>query len=429
MLRDPSSTSPDNGSLGDGLALSLSQAINTVAGFGTWLIAAQIMSQAEFGLASAWVSAFILIAGIAQLNLGVGLLRWLPGAGRRAPRLVWSALLLIMPLSGVCGLVYVLAVPEFARTAAGDAPLSVGIVLFVLAAAGWGVFVVHDFVLVAIGKPWWTVWRNASFSLVRLGLLVGLGVGAGLGAQSVVLSWVAPIVLWIVAGSVALAVLVRRFARRSPVGGLPSAREAGRFLGPTAVAQVGVGLLYNQVPILVTLRFGPEVGAAFYIAWQAVTVVDITAMFFMNSLSVHVAREPGRAVELAAAARRRLFLVFLPVLAAGALLARPVLSIFGPGYADATPILQIVLGGLALRLVVAHELGVRQACGHAMAYARLQLASTLLVLAVVALVPAGPGPTGQVLMPVAVGYVLVQLVSAVGALTFATTRRPRRRIG
>jgi hypothetical protein len=69
--------------------------------------------------------AFILVAGFAQLNLGLGLglMRWLPVAGRCAEQLVRRSLLPIMPLSGLVGLGYVLVVPELARTTSGpDGP-------------------------------------------------------------------------------------------------------------------------------------------------------------------------------------------------------------------------------------------------------------------------------------------------------------------
>ena len=45
-----------------------------------------------------------------------------------------------------------LLLPEIGRTAAGDMPFWVGVVLFVRAATGWTVFVVHDTILVAIGR-------------------------------------------------------------------------------------------------------------------------------------------------------------------------------------------------------------------------------------------------------------------------------------
>jgi O-antigen/teichoic acid export membrane protein len=417
-----------NGGVGDGLALSISSALGSLAGFLSWLLAARIMPQEEVGRASAVVSAFILIGGCAQLNINVGLLRWLPGAGRKAGRLVWGSLFLIMPLSALVGLVYVLIVPDLGATASGllspaDGSIGVGVLLFVLACAGWAVFVVHDFILVAMHRPWWTVWRNGLFAAARIGLLVALG--TGLGAQGLVVSWVLPIVVWTVLGTLVIALLVRRFARRAEGSVLPSRREVVSFLGPTAVAQIGSALLYNQVTLLVTLRFGPGPGAAFFIVWQAVSVVDIAATFYMDSLAVQTAREPLRAAALARAAQRRMMVLFLPVLAIAIMLAQPVLLVFGPGYAEASRILQILMIGLVFRLVVVHELGVRQAAGAALAFSRLQLVNTLLVLAVVAVLPtpAAGTTTDSALLPIALGYVAVQVLSAAAVLVPPALRR------
>jgi O-antigen/teichoic acid export membrane protein len=202
---------------------------------------------------------------------------------------------------------------------------------------------------------------------------------------------------------------------------VPRPAAAAAFLGPTAVAQFGGALLYNQVPVLVNLRFGAETGAVFFIAWQAVTVIDIAGTFFMNSLAAGVAREPHRAHELAATARRRLLVIFLPMLVVGAVLAHPLLLMFGAEYAEADNVLRLLLLGLAFRLVVVHELGVRQAAGKAMTYARLQLISTLLVLLAAILTPvAGAGVSA--LLPVAIGYIVVQVVCA-AAVLFSPARR------
>jgi hypothetical protein len=197
---------------------------------------------------------------------------------------------------------------------------------------------------------------------------------------------------------------------------MPCRAEVVGFLVPTATAQVGYTLLLNQVPLVVILRFGPEAGAAFFIAWQATIVLETAANYYMHSLSASWAREPGRAAELTASSRRRLLKIFLPLLALGALLAGPGLSIFGPGYAAAADMLRLLLLGLTARLLVVHELGVRTAAGHGMAYARLHVASTLLVLVVALVVPAStepdPGGVSADLFPVALGYVIVQVVCA-----------------
>jgi hypothetical protein len=246
------------------------------------------------------------------------------------------------------GLVYAVLLPGIGRSAAGDASPLFGVALFVLAAAGWCVFTLHDSLLVALSRPWWTVWRNGVFAISRIGLLVALG-ALGFGAQGIVLSWVGSIVLWIAAGSVVLAVLLRRTAVRSAEGSLPS--------------------------------------------------------------------------RLAAAARRRLLVVFLPLLALGALVAAPALElVFAAAYAEAADVLRLLLVGMAFRLVVLHERGVRQALGRAMAYARLQLTSTVLVTAVVIAVPVGRGTVAD-LLPVALGYVVVQALCMLTVLMLPVLRR------
>lgn len=406
-----------NGGIGDGLALSLSSAFGSVAGLLGWVIAARIMPQEEVGRASEFVAAMQLIGGAAQLNLGIGLMRWIPGSGRRAVRLVFGALLLIMPLSGLLGLVYAVIWPGIAVTAGGGS-VGLGLVLFVLACAGWGVFVVHDFVMVAVGRPWVAVWRNGTFAVVRLALLLLLG--ASFAAQGMVLSWVVPVVLWVAAGTVVLWYMTRRFAAGGGPGVLPARATMIAFLAPTALAQVGNAALYNQVPLLANLRIGNEIGAVFFICWQAVTVVDLAATFFTNSLAVQIAREPHRAEELARATRRRMLIIFVPMLVAGAALGYPVLSLLGEGYADGAPALAVLMVGLLFRLLVVFELARRQADGDGMGYAKLNLINTGLVVGFAAVVPLPDPETTSVsmmMMPMVLGYVGAQVLCAL-ALRF-----------
>jgi hypothetical protein len=412
--------------LRDGLALSVSSALGALAGFVSWLISARLLPQAEVGNAAEVVSAFILVGGISQLNLGMALMRWLPRAGRNATLLVWRSLLLIMPLAGLLGFVYVLAVPDLAAISAGPGgSFGVGALVFVLACAGWGVFVVHDYILVAIGRPWWSVWRNGLFAVVRIGMLVVLG--AALGAQGVVLSWAGPIVVWIVVGSVVLFVPVRRFARATTGGTLPRKADVVGFVGPTAAAQWGNALLLNQVPLLVIVRFGPESGAAFFIVWQATVVLEVAATYFTHALSASWARDPGRGPVLSAECRRRLLVIFLPMLALGALLAEPALAIFGSGYAATADVLRLLLLGQALRLFVVHALAERAAAGRGWAFARLHLSSTFLVILAVILVPvpAEPVAASAALLPVALGYVGAQLACAGYVIVLGAIRRRR----
>lgn len=399
--------------LTESLALTLTSVFNSVAGLLGFLIAAWVMPQSEVGRATEFVSAMQLIGGAAQLNLGIGIMRWLPGAGRKSVRLVFGSLLLIMPLSGLAGLLYGLVVPRIAMVAAGDGPFAWGLVLLVLGCAGWGVFVVHDFVMVTAGRPWLAVWRSGSFAVTRI-ILLGV-LGAGLASQGMVLSWVIPVVLWVGAGTVVLWIIIRNFAATGGRGTLPSRAEMARFLGPTAVAQFGAVLLYNQIPLLANFRMGNAIGAVFFIAWQATVVVDTAAVFFANSLAVQTAREPKRAAELAYETRRRMLKLFVPILILGGALAWPVLRVLGEGYTVGAPIIAALMLGVLFRLVVVFELARRQAQGDGAGYARLSLLNCGLVVAFAALTPLPHVESTHpalVMLPFVVGYVVVQAAFA-----------------
>ncbi|MBA3574715.1 MAG: hypothetical protein H0W37_07070 [Pseudonocardiales bacterium] len=415
--------------LGDGLALSTSAGVSAVIGMVSWVIAARLMSQAEVGEAAAFVSAFLLVAGFAQVNLGAALLRWLPRAGPASATLVLRCTAAVV-LTGTVGATVYLVLPGsgliFLAGTGSTAPSVAGWLMFTAATVAWVVVQIQDFALVGLGRAWWATVRNVVVAGSRLAILLALG--SALTTQGTVWSWLAPL---LACAAVLTAVIPRLGSRHGALAGtssLPDRREVLRFLGPTYVGTMATTLLFNQVPLVVTARFGTETGAAFFIAWQAVTVVEVVAIYFVTALSGEVARAPEAAAELAHSTRRRMLLLFLPALGLGVLLAAPALSIFGPGYVASAPALRVLLVGLAFRLVVVHALGVRQAVGQAVRFARLHIITAGLVLVAVLMVPgyAGEEPTG-VLMSVAYAYLTVQCVAALAVLYVDSSARRRAR--
>jgi len=409
-----------DGTLGDGLAMSLAAGGAALVGMLGWIVAARVLTPDELGSATAFVSAFLLVAGVTELNLGVGLLRWLPRAGSAARRLLVVGLLAISGFAATVAVLYLLlpgsSVIVDAVTGGPGGDRFRGAAVFVLAAVCYALFQQQDFVLVGLRRPWWAPARTVVFAVGRLGML--FAVGASLTTGVVVASWVVPTAACVLLVSAQAAWLTRRRDGTRGTGVLPSRREALGFLGPTYLGQVATSVLLNQVPLLVVFRFGTADGAAFFLLWQAVTVVDVVATYFATSLAAGVAREPHRAAELSRATLVRLLVIVVPLLGVGALVAAPVLSLFGPVYAAQAPVLRILLGGLALRMLVVHRLGEHQAFGRGVRFARLALTATALVVAVVAFVPAdAPDP----LRVIAYGVVAVQgLVAA--AVTFRRLR-------
>src|SRR6476619_3795977 len=105
--------------------------MGSVAGLLGWVVSTRLIDPSEIGRAAEVVAAILMIGGVAQLNLSVGILRWLPGAGRFTARLSWAGMLTVIPLGAFAALVCVLVLPSIGATAAGGLPWWVGAGLFV----------------------------------------------------------------------------------------------------------------------------------------------------------------------------------------------------------------------------------------------------------------------------------------------------------
>ncbi|MEJ2890754.1 hypothetical protein [Actinomycetospora aeridis] len=411
---------------GDGVALALSVGGAAVVGLVSWVLAARVLDPGELGTAAAFVSAVLLVAGCTDLNLGIAVMRWLPRAGGASRTVVLRAAGAVAVMAGVVGFVYVQLpaaslVVDAAAGPGGDRALAVG--LFTLTVVLYALLQHQDYVLVGVRRAWWAPARIGLLGVIRVSLLVGLG--AGLTTVGVVWSWLVPTTVAVLVGSLVIArALVARTRVDDALYRLPTRREAVAFLGPTYVGKVATAVLYNQVPLLVTFRFGVEPGAAFFVVWQAVTVVDVVALYFVAPLTAAVARHPELADELSRAVRRRLLLLLVPALVVAAGFSWSILGLFGPSYRAAAPVLVLMLAGSACRLLVIHRVGEHQARGRALRYARLAVVNTLLVLGVALVAPAGTPELPGLLLPIAAGFALVQAGCGVVVVLRRRAERP-----
>ncbi|MBB4684451.1 hypothetical protein [Amycolatopsis jiangsuensis] len=398
--------------LGTGTALSLSAVITGVAGLVCWVVAAGALPPEAVGRASAFVSGFVLIAGIAQLNVGLGLLRWLPGAGGRTAGLVGRGYLVVAVAAAVGGLVFVL-LPVGRQAAPG--PLAA---LFVLASVCWAMFQLQDYVLAALGRVWWVPLFNGAFGLVRVAVLPVLG--AALGSLGVLTSWVGPTVVCTALASVLVFLQARRKRDESPRAELPSGRTVVSFLGPTYLATIGTTVLYNVVPLIVTARFGPASGAVFFVVWNGLTATDYALNGFVNSMVLRGSGDPAERPAILRAVATRLSLLVGAGAVGGLLLAPVLLGLFGPAYAgEGTTALRVVLVGIVARTVVALGVATKLMDGNGLGAARIQLSGTVLVVAGVVLLPSAVGIAGP-----ALGFTLAQIAVA-GTVLPGLIRRMR----
>ena len=423
-------TPAGGGALGDGRVLAAASALGVVGSFAAWLLAARTLPPDRLGAVVAVVAVVAVAACAARPDRGAALVARLPAAGRRVGRVVVRSLATAVALGAAMGGVLAVIVPGPAALMTTllsallpGAPAGSswpGVLLVAAATAAWAAGAVFDGVAVALDRPWWATAHVAVLVAGRLALVVAagalLGPTATAGAAWLAAAWLAPVLLWVLPGSAAVAVLARRHGRRVEGAAPP------RVLGPTAVARLGATLLHQVAPLAVVLGLGPGPGMVFFVAWQVVTAVDLAAVWVL-----------GRA---GGTSRRRLLATVGLALAVVGAAAGPLLGVFGPEYAAAADVLRVLLLGAAFRLVVVHELGALEAAGRAWSSARLHLYTTVPTLVVVgstvaAVAAAGlsgvsSAGAGTVLLPVAAGYALVQVACCVAVLVpFPTWSRTR----
>lgn len=366
------------GMFADGLALSFSTAFSALAGMVGWILAARLLPAADVGHTSAFVSAMLLIAGVAELGLGPAVLRWLPLSGGRQPQLLRRTYLVVL-LGGLAGALAFLAVPSGWDVVSR---VPVGAALFVPATVAWTVFQFQDSVLTGLGQSRWVPLENGLFSLARLVVLVLVAPLAG--ALGLLLSWMVPTVLAVLV----VTVLIFRRARPAPgAGWLPDRREILRLLAPTYPGTVCVVALYNFVPLVMLHRFGAEANAVFFVVWTAINALDLAASVFVNPLVVRLAAEPRHARHLIGHTARRLALVFVPVVLAGVLLAGVLLLIFGQQYTQGAALFRVLLAAQLPRLIVVLGVAVHLGAGRGMGVAKLHAATAVLAIGLALVMP------------------------------------------
>jgi O-antigen/teichoic acid export membrane protein len=341
-----------------GYALLLNTAATAAVGIVYWGVAAHLYSRQAVGRSSALVSALVLVSIFAQLNLANTLPRFLPRARRAAARLIASSYGASALAAVVGGLAFVLVVPHLSgqwRFLGDSAPLSVA---FVIATVAWGVFALQDIALLSLRHPAIVPAENFVYGIAKLALLIA--VATALRSTGIFFSWVIalavtiPVVNWLI---------FRRYAPEYQAdlsGGLPPESagfrmtEIVRFTSVDYVGNVASQAYGNLLPLLVLSTLGAAANGSFYVAWTIAAGLGLVAANFGTSLLVEGAAAPDRLAELTRGVLARCMLVTTAGAAVLFVAARPVLTIYGTGYARhaAALLALLALGSIPGCLVV-----------------------------------------------------------------------------
>ena len=355
-------TPAGGGALGDGRVLAAASALGALGSLAGWLLAARTVAPDRLGAAVAVVAVVAVAACAARPDRGAALVPRLPAAGRQAGRVVVRSLAAAVALGAVAGGVLAVLVPGPAATLSGllpgptSGPPWPGVLLVAAATAAWAAGAVFDGVVVALDRPWWATAHVAVLVAGRIALILAVGMlvggptsggvdlgsvdlgsvdlsgvdlsGVDLGSVGlsgvdpgwadggwVAAAWLSPVLLWVLPGSVAVAVLARRGTAGRDRPGWRPRPPYPQVLGPMAVARLGATLLtrWRRCSSCWAARAGHGVLRRLAV----VTAVDLAAC--------------GCSASPKGASRRRLLAAVGPALVLVAVSAGPLLGVFGHG--------------------------------------------------------------------------------------------------
>ncbi len=352
--------------------------ITSVLGFGFWIAAARLFPIDSVGIASAAISAMMLLAQFGLLGMGTLLIGELAG-GEFTAGLVSAATLLAGGVSFGLGLAFV-ALQGVVSTKLG--PLGHGVVGPLLFASGTGitaVTLVMDQACIGLNRGGLQLARNAIFSLAKFVLLpVGALLANGPWSEVMYASWTA--------GNVFSLITFWFHVRRSGIRPVLAPAFQPLYAVRKAAFSHHWLNLANQVrplllPVIVSATLLSSSTAAFY---EANLIVSFVAIIPAHLSTALFALPRGSFDRLAKELRATLRLSFgVSVLAAVffAALAYPILLVFGHSYVVAANSMRL-LGVSAIPFTVqAHYAAVERVHGRLMRCAGVFTACALFEIA------------------------------------------------
>lgn len=314
-------------------ALLATTALTAGLGLAFWVAAARLLPIEVLGAASATVAAIITVANLGQLNLyqTAGVLL----ADNRTPR---RAMVLLLTGTATISTAVVGVIAALIAVAAGwFADLTVPPVLFVVCAVMWTWFALKDAVLVGIRQFAVVPIANTTYGILKLAAIALLA--AAVPWESVVIATFLPAALVI---PIVAVHILRKLPRTE--GESTRVRLDARFIGVDYVGFMFLQLSTTLLPFLVLIAAGAREAGVFAAVWMIVVMLDVLAHNAGVPLASEAARDPARADAVERAVRRRALLLVAVVAIPAALLAQPVLALFGGEFAGAgTLTLQLML--------------------------------------------------------------------------------------
>ncbi len=360
-------------------------AVTGVLGFAYWWLAARLFPPAAVGLASAEVSAMMLLGTFSVVGLGTLLIGELPRQAGKAVPLISAALLLVGGIGIGSGIIFALVAPLLSANFQGLRVNIAGILLFAVGVGLTAATIVLDRSFIGLLRGGLQFGRNALFAAAKLVLLLLAGLWLLRAGEMIYATWAAGNVFSLLLLA-ALVALKRARWRRAFKPDWRLLRRQGLPALQHHLLDMIVQAPTTAMPVLVTILLSATTNAWFYIAWMISGLVFI-ASFALTTVLYAVNSE--RPSELTHKIRVTLGLALLTCILSNVLLqcaSGQILDLFGRIYAEQATWSLRILALAAFPMIIKHHYIAVSRISRRMARAALPVAlGSLLELGIAAL--------------------------------------------
>ena len=405
----------------NGYFLTLSSVTTSLLGFAYWVFAARFYSADIVGKNSSAINAMLFLSGLAGLYLDGMMMRFLPRAGKKTPRLVGSVYLISALVCLVVAIVFLLGLNIWfpALGFLRDSPWVFW--SFILAVITGCIFELEDGALIGLRQSRWVPLENTLYGVAKLALLVTFAVH--LPIYGIYVSWVAPVVLVILG--------VNWFIFRSFIPGHIQAtvdvsepvdtNHVIRFVASNYLGSL-FNLAYMMLPPLIVLQLlGSEASAYFYLPWVIASSLRTLITNMGSSLTVEGSLNRAKLQNYFRGVLLNTTGLLLPAILLMVVAAPVILSLFGKEYASqGTPLLRLLALGALPSVVITLYLSFSRLQNWLNRIIAIHGAFALLSLTLIIVLVPGLGITG-----VGVAWLITQfsIAAVIGLFHFRSALR------
>ena len=343
--------------------LIVANVLNALFGFVFWMTAARFYTAEEVGLGSALVAAMQLLASLASLGLGYGLIRFLPKAnqpGRMIDTILVTSALAAILAAGI----FLAGLGIWSPKLAFLRENLLYLILFIVFAVLFTINGPIDSVFIANRRSNYVIVKNLFFGATKIVLAILLA--AALGAFGIISSWG-------IATGIAILVcfiwLLPRVVTPNPAFPLGKGEEARRYR-PGIVMDTGIlkktarftcgnyvyALLWGApaqvLSLMIVNQLGASSNAHFYVAMNIAGILFTVPTMAAMSLFAEGANDEQALKHHISQSLKMSFIILIPAILAVVLLADYLLRLFGQSYAGEAAGLLRILAVSALPLAV-----------------------------------------------------------------------------